>query len=124
MLKTKEEVLEFVKTHKIRNIQLWFTDILETLKCCFITSDELPAALNYGKGFDGSSIAGFAEAKESNILAKPDPSTFQLIPWEDREEPVGRMLCDILTLKVKQNSIAISKNCLLGKGGCDGQYAF
>lgn len=96
MVKTKEEILKFVKSHKIKNIELWFTDILGSLKCCSITSDELPAALNHGKGFDGSSIAGFAEAEESDILAKPDPSTFQLIPWEDKEEPVGRMFCDIL----------------------------
>lgn len=96
MPKTKEEILRFVKSHKIKDIQLWFTDILGSLKCCSITSDELPAALNHGKGFDGSSVAGFAEAEESDILAKPDPSTFQLIPWEDKKEPVGRMFCDIL----------------------------
>lgn len=96
MPKTKEEILKFVKSHKIKNIQLWFTDILGSLKCCSITSDELPAALNHGKGFDGSSVTGFAEAEESDILARPDPSTFQLIPWEDKKEPVGRMFCDIL----------------------------
>ena len=94
--KTKKEVLDFVKKKKIRNIQLWFTDILGSLKCCVITNSELAAALDHGKGFDGSSITGYAEAQESDILAKPDPTTFRIVPWESQEEPVARMFCDIL----------------------------
>jgi len=96
-MKTKREVINFVKKHKITNIQLWFTDILGNLKCCVITDDELEATLNHGKGFDGSSVAGYAEAQESDILAMPDISTFKIVPWESKKEPVARMFCDILT---------------------------
>jgi glutamine synthetase len=96
-MKTKKEVIEYVKKHKISNIQLWFTDILGHLKCCVITDDELESALDHGKGFDGSSVTGYAEAEESDILAKPDISTFKLVPWESKKEPVARMICDVLT---------------------------
>ena len=96
-MKTKKEVLEYVKRRKIANIQLWFTDILGSLKCCVITDDELKSTLDHGKGFDGSSVTGYAEAEESDILAMPDISTFRIIPWESEKEPVARMFCDILT---------------------------
>lgn len=94
-LKSKEEVLKFVREQRVRHIQLWFTDVLGFLKCFTITDDELVEALDHGKGFDGSSITGYAEAEESDIMAKPDPATFQLLPWEPEDEAVGRMFCDI-----------------------------
>ena len=94
--KTKEDVLKFVKQRKVRHIQLWFTDILGFLKCFTITDDELKDALDHGRGFDGSSITGYAEAEESDIIAKPDTATFQLLPWEPEDDAVGRMFCDIL----------------------------
>jgi glutamine synthetase len=95
--KTKEDILDLVKKKKVKHIQIWFTDILGFLKCFTITDDELSDALEHGKGFDGSSITGYAEAEESDIVAKPDPTTFQLLPWESQDNPVGRMFCDILT---------------------------
>ncbi|MBU4376550.1 MAG: glutamine synthetase family protein [Candidatus Omnitrophica bacterium] len=100
-MKTKKEVISFVKKHKITNIQLWFTDILGGLKCCVISDNELEGALDHGKGFDGSSVAGYAEAEESDILAMPDISTFKIVPWESKKEPVARMFCDILTPEKK-----------------------
>ncbi|MBN1405317.1 MAG: glutamine synthetase [Candidatus Omnitrophica bacterium] len=95
-VKTNNDVYKIVKEKKIHNIHLWFTDILGNLKCCSITDTELKDVLEHGKGFDGSSITGFAEAEESDILAKPDPATFCILPWEGKENPVGRMFCDIL----------------------------
>lgn len=92
---TKNEVLKIVREKKIKTIQLWFTDILGILKCISITPEELAPSLEHGKGFDGSSITGFAEAQESDILAKPDPNTFSILPWEQENGPVARMLCDI-----------------------------
>ena len=94
--KTKKDVIKIVKEKGIKNIHLWFTDILGNLKCCTITNDELEETLSYGKGFDGSSVAGFTEAEESDMLAKPDPATFYMLPWEGKEFSVGRMFCDIL----------------------------
>ncbi len=92
----EEEILHLVKEKGIKTIQLWFVDILGTLKCISITDGELSDALKYGKGFDGSSVTGFAEAQESDIIAKPDPDTFTILPWTKKDSPTGRMFCDIL----------------------------
>jgi glutamine synthetase len=77
-------------------IQFWFTDVLGMLKSFAITPSELDEGLTEGMGFDGSSIEGFARIEESDMIAKPDPTTFQLVPWRSGENPVARMFCDIL----------------------------
>jgi len=93
----KEFVLKQVKDHDVRFIRLWFTDILGFLKSFSISVDELELALEDGMGFDGSSIEGFARIDESDMVAKPDPTTFSLIPWRQRDTGgVARMFCDIL----------------------------
>lgn len=92
----KQDVIKIVKAKNIKFIELWFVDILGTLKSVTITSKELPEVLKEGKGFDGSSISGFAEAEESDIIAMPDPNTFQILPWSPEDELTGRMLCDVL----------------------------
>lgn len=90
-------VLEMVKKHDVKFIKLWFTDILGYLKSFAITVEELEEALEEGMGFDGSSIEGFARIDESDMIAMPDPNTFQLLPWRPREHSaVARMFCDIL----------------------------
>jgi len=95
--KDKQYVLEMVKKHDVKFIRLWFTDILGFLKSFAITSEELETALDEGMGFDGSSIEGFARIDESDMMAMPDPSTFQLLPWRPREHSaVARMFCDIV----------------------------
>ncbi|MDI6786697.1 MAG: glutamine synthetase family protein [bacterium] len=95
-MKTAEDVLRIVKELRIKLVQLWFADILGMLKCVTIMDRDLEDVLDCGKGFDGSSITGYAEAEESDIIAKPEPFTFQVLPWEGDDEPVGRMFCDIL----------------------------
>ncbi|MBN1574225.1 MAG: glutamine synthetase [Deltaproteobacteria bacterium] len=94
--KTKGDVLKIVKERNVSFIQFWFTDILGILKSFAITPGELDEALSEGMGFDGSSIEGFARIEESDMIAKPDPTTFQFLPWRDKEKPVARMFCDIL----------------------------
>jgi glutamine synthetase len=94
--KTKKDVMEIVKENNVKFIRLWFTDILGQLKSFAITSEELDTAFDEGMGFDGSSIKGYARIDESDMLAKPDPTTFQLIPWRPKEQAVGRMFCDIM----------------------------
>jgi glutamine synthetase len=91
----KEYVLRTCKDQDIKFIWLWFTDILGSLKSFAITVEELEAALAEGMGFDGSSVEGFARIDESDMVAMPDPSTFQLIPWRPSERGVSRMFCDI-----------------------------
>jgi glutamine synthetase len=93
---TQKDVLKMVKERDVKFIRLWFTDILGQLKSFAITDDELEGAFDEGMGFDGSSIKGFARIDESDMLARPDPVTFQLVPWRPKEKAVGRMFCDIL----------------------------
>ena len=93
----KEYVLKRTKERDVKFIRLWFTDILGMLKSFAITVEELERALEQGMGFDGSSIEGFARIDESDMVALPDPYTFQLIPWRPQEQnTVARMFCDIL----------------------------
>jgi len=92
-----EYVLKMSKEHDVKFIRLWFTDILGMLKSFAITVEELENALELGMGFDGSSIQGFARIDESDMVALPDPDTFQLLPWRPMEQhAVARMFCDIL----------------------------
>ena len=88
MTKTKEESKEYVlkkaKEHDVKFIRMWFTDILGMLKSFAITVEELEGALEEGMGFDGSSIEGFARIDESDMMALPDPDTFQLASLETK----------------------------------------
>jgi glutamine synthetase len=92
--KDAEFVLRTVEERGIRFIRLWFTDVLGTLKSFAITPQELEGAFAEGMGFDGSAIEGFSRIQESDMVAFPDPSTFQIIPWKS-EAQVARMFCDI-----------------------------
>ncbi|UCB48982.1 MAG: glutamine synthetase [Deltaproteobacteria bacterium] len=93
---TVDDVKEIVKDKDISFIQFWFTDVLGMLKSFAITPSELEEGMTEGMGFDGSSIEGFARIQESDMIAKPDPTTFQLVPWRVGDRPVARMFCDIL----------------------------
>ncbi|MFH0812904.1 MAG: glutamine synthetase family protein [Pseudomonadota bacterium] len=93
----REAVLKIVKDKKVKFIRIWFTDILGTLKSFAITVEELEGAFDEGMGFDGSSIQGYARIDESDMVAKPDPGTFALLPWRPSEDAaVARMFCDVL----------------------------
>jgi glutamine synthetase len=93
---TAKDVEKVVKDMDISFIQFWFTDVLGVLKSFAITPSELGEGLTEGMGFDGSSIEGFARIHESDMIAKPDPTTFQLVPWRSGDRPVARMFCDVL----------------------------
>ncbi|HLA50339.1 MAG TPA: glutamine synthetase family protein [Thermodesulfovibrionia bacterium] len=94
--KDKKHIMELVEENNVKFIRLWFTDILGQIKSFAITSEELDTAFDEGMGFDGSSIKGYARIDESDMIAKPDPATFQLIPWRPKEKAVARMFCDVL----------------------------
>ncbi|HUV05349.1 MAG TPA: glutamine synthetase family protein [Armatimonadota bacterium] len=92
----KEKVLKEAADKGVEFIRLWFTDVLGQLKSFAITVDELEGALDEGMGFDGSSITGYQDIQESDMIAMPDPSTFCILPWRPEENAVARMFCDIL----------------------------
>jgi glutamine synthetase len=78
----------------VRLVRLWFTDVLGFLKSFAIPVEELQKGFEEGIGFDGSAVEGFARVEESDMLARPDPATFRVLPWPG-EGPVARLLCDI-----------------------------
>jgi glutamine synthetase len=98
MRSQQEYVLRTVEERAIRFVQLWFTDVLGTPKTFSITPAELENALEEGMTFDGSAIDGFSRVQESDVLARPDPKTFQLLPWHPGEAAVARVFCDIFNL--------------------------
>ena len=92
-----EFVLRTVEERDVRFIRLWFTDILGALKSVVMSPSELESAFEEGVGFDGSSVEGFSRISEADTIAMPDPSTFQIMPF-DKDEPElmsARMFCDI-----------------------------
>jgi glutamine synthetase len=92
----QEFVLRTLEERNIRFVRLWFTDVLGTLKSVAVAPAELDGAFDEGIGFDGSAIEGFSRASESDMLARPDPSTFQILPENDGSTPdSARMFCDI-----------------------------
>ena len=93
----RDKVMELVKKHDVKYVYLWFTDILGFLKSFAITLHELEVALDEGMGFDGSSIEGFTRIQESDMIARPDPDTFELMPWRVNGDAVARMICDVTT---------------------------
>ena len=97
MNKQQEYVLRSVEERDIRFIRLWFTDVLGVLKSVAIAPAELENAFNEGIGFDGSAVEGLTRVYEADMLAKPDPSTFQILPWRGANQGVARMFCDLST---------------------------
>ena len=96
MDRQQEFVLRTIEEREIRFVRLWFTDVLGFLKSVAIAPAELEGAFAEGIGFDGSAVEGFARVHESDMLARPDPSTFQVLPWREEQPGTGRMFCDIL----------------------------
>lgn len=91
-------VLRTVEERGVRFVQLWFTDVLGRHKAFHVTPAELEDALDQGMTFDGSSIDGFSRTQESDVLARPDLTTFQLLPWYDEGAGVARVFCDIVNI--------------------------
>src|SRR5688500_17464148 len=98
MERQQDYVLRTVEERGIRFVQLWFTDVLGTAKAFAITPAELENALEEGMTFDGSAIDGFSRVQESDVLAKPDPRTFQILPLQTGGGSVARVVCDSLPL--------------------------
>ena len=90
-------VLRTVEKRDIRFVRLWFTDVLGNLKSFSISAEDLEEAFEEGIGFDGSSVDGFVPLEESDMLAFPDPATFQILPWKSADGTSARIICDIRT---------------------------
>ncbi|GAA3771137.1 type I glutamate--ammonia ligase [Microbacterium kribbense] len=97
MDKQRDFVLRTIEERGVKFVRLWFTDVVGTLKSVAIAPAEVEGAFNEGIGFDGSAIEGLTRSYESDLLANPDPGTFQILPWRGEVDPTARMFCDITT---------------------------
>ena len=95
MDKQQDFVLRTIEERGVKFVRLWFTDVLGSLKSVAVSPAEIESAFSEGIGFDGSTIEGFTRAYEADMLAVPDPATFQLLPWRGDVDPTARMFCDI-----------------------------
>jgi glutamine synthetase len=95
--KQRDFVLRTIEERGVKFVRLWFTDVVGTLKSVALAPAEVEGAFNEGVGFDGSAIEGLSRAYEADMLALPDPSTFQILPWRGEIDPTARMFCDITT---------------------------
>jgi len=94
----RDYVLRTVEERGIRLVRLWFTDVLGNLKSFAISPAEMENALNDGMSFDGSSIDGYGRVQEADVLALPDPNTFEVLPWVESKSAEARVFCDIAQL--------------------------
>jgi glutamine synthetase len=93
--KTPRDVLRAIEEKNVKFMKIWFTDILGYLKSFTVAPRELEKAFDEGLGFDGSSVEGFVRIDESDMVAVPDPATFQIVPWHQGDYAIGRMFADI-----------------------------
>jgi glutamine synthetase len=98
MERKSDYVLRTVEERGVRFVQLWFTDVLGIRRGLTITPAELETALEEGMTFDGSAIDGFSRLQEAEVLALPDPTTFQILPWRLGDVPTARVFCDVVNL--------------------------
>ncbi|UYG16265.1 glutamine synthetase family protein [Brachybacterium huguangmaarense] len=97
MERHQDVVIRTVEERDIRFVRLWFCDVLGTLKSIAISPSDLENAFTEGIGIDGSAIEGLTREYESDMLLRPDPATFELLPWRGEVAGTGRMMCDVLT---------------------------
>ena len=93
----QEYVMQTIKARDVHFVRFWFTDVMGNMKSFAVSPGEVETAFSEGMGFDGSCIEGFASAEESDMLAFPDASTFQILPWRPDSNAVARMFCTIRT---------------------------
>jgi len=97
MDKQRDFVLRTIEERGVKFVRLWFTDVVGTLKSVALAPAEVEGAFSEGVGIDGSAIEGLTRAFEADVLAHPDPTTFQILPWRGEVDPTARMFCDITT---------------------------
>lgn len=97
MDKQRDFVLRTIEERGVKFVRLWFTDVVGTLKSVALAPAEVEGAFSEGVGFDGSAIEGLIPSYEADVLAHPDATTFQILPWRGEVDPTARMFCDITT---------------------------
>lgn len=93
----REAILDAIKQHGIRFVDLWFSDIMGVVKSITVVAEQIDRLIKYGAQVDGSSIEGFARVAESDMVLVPDLDTFAVLPWNNQDEPTARMICTVHT---------------------------
>lgn len=93
----RDFVMKTIKNRDVHFVRFWFTDVLGKMKSFAVSTNEVENALEEGMGFDGSCVEGFSPTEESDMIAFPEPDTFQILPWRPANNAVGRMFCTIRT---------------------------
>jgi len=88
-------ILTRLSKERVRFLTLQFVDILGNVRSRLFPAEDARSLLEEGYGFDGSSIAGFVEIERSDLVAKPDPNTYCILPWTSGSKKSGRMTCDV-----------------------------
>ena len=107
MKRTAQDILNFVEDNDVKFVKLTFCDIFGNQKNVSLFASELPRAFEQGISFDGSSIAGFMNIEESDLILWPDPDTATVLPWRPAEGRVMRMYCDITLRTFRWTTAAI-----------------
>ena len=92
-----DSVLKALTDEDIPFLNLWFVDIMGRVKSIIVPRNRAKDALESGVLFDGSSIEGGTRAVESDMRLVPDTDTFAVLPWDQPEERVARLLCTVHT---------------------------
>lgn len=90
---TTKDILALSAKHKCTVLDLTFIDVPGTLHHTSKPIHQLADVLRDGAGFDGSSIRGFQQIQESDMLLIPDLDTAIIDPFT--KESTLSMLCDI-----------------------------
>ena len=97
-MSSNEQIVNTVREKNIETIRLQFVDIQGIVKNVSVPPNQLGIALKSGISFDGSSIEGFARIQESDMVLRPDISTFSLLPWKSKDgSSEARFICDVYT---------------------------
>lgn len=123
MDKQRDFVLRTIEERGVKFVRLWFTDVVGTLKSVALAPAEVEGAFSEGVGFDGSAIEGLTRSYEADVLAHPDPTTFQILPWRGEVDPTARMFCDITTPD-GQPAVADPRNVLKRALASAGEHGF
>ncbi len=92
---TREDVLEKAREERVKFLRLQFTDTFGALKNIAVTFEDMEQAMAGKVAFDSAVVDGVISNQEQDIILRPDPSTFLVLPWRPREEAVARFICDV-----------------------------
>src|SRR5213078_905148 len=91
---TAQDVMKMIKDKGVKMVDVRFIDLPGIWQHFTLSTKEFSAdAFEEGLGFDGSSIRGFQEIQESDMLLTPDSATAFLVPFT--AAPTLVLICNV-----------------------------